>query len=231
MQVYFDQKITSQINMSSQTGSRSYYDRKWVGGGYSIDKRLVAKIFRQDFKCLSGYHLDIGCGDGSLIAYIHETNLVGGCSSVGIDFSLAGLKHARSPFSLCSGDACFLPFKDETFNLITCKETLEHMPNHISALREMRRVCRKQGTIIIVVPNFIRLVNRLSMIRGVYPDAEEHLHSFTFSRLKRDLESSDIKVKKLYGDFVCIPYTRFNHLPLAKRFPNLSSHIIAICGK
>lgn len=208
-----------------------YYDEKWTGEGYGIDKKSVAKIFQHYSPIYSGWHLDIGCGDGSLIAYIHEANLVGGVTSVGVDFSLSGIRRSSQHLSLCLADACLLPFQDETFDLITCKEAIEHIPDHKLALKEIARVCKRQGQIIIVVPNFTRLGNRLLMVLGHYPDAEEHLHGFDFSRLKDDLESSGLKVSEIFGDFVSIPYTRFSHLPLARLFPGLSSHIIAVCRR
>lgn len=45
-----------------------------------------------------------------------------------------------------------LPFKDESFDLIFSKDTLEHIPNYLSALDEIERCLKKGGMLILNIP-------------------------------------------------------------------------------
>ncbi|MBU0977075.1 MAG: methyltransferase domain-containing protein [Nanoarchaeota archaeon] len=46
-----------------------------------------------------------------------------------------------------------LPFKDNTFDEVYCRQVFEHFPNPLSALLEMKRVCKKGGRIRIITDN------------------------------------------------------------------------------
>ena len=51
------------------------------------------------------------------------------------------------------GDICdFLPINDESFDYVLCTEVLEHVPEPIKAIRELKRICKKGGKIIITAP-------------------------------------------------------------------------------
>lgn len=219
-------------------GNKAFYDMKWEEVGYFAEEELVRRIAGA---VLSGSSvnskvLDIGCGDGRFINYLSRAGL----ESVGIEFSIEALKKAKERnLSVCLADGHFLPFRDETFDIITCIEVLEHIFNYADVLAEMKRVCKKQGKMILVVPNFMRLVNRYLMVVGLYPDMPEHIHHFTFTSFKQTLEQNGLKIEDLSGDFVYVPRTRL-HIPwktfrvdkiIHKLCPNLSHHIIAVCRK
>jgi ubiquinone/menaquinone biosynthesis C-methylase UbiE len=52
-----------------------------------------------------------------------------------------------------AGDACALPFEDQTFDLVISSECIEHTENPLRAIQEMCRVCRKNGVVCITSPN------------------------------------------------------------------------------
>ncbi|OGM26994.1 hypothetical protein A3D00_05730 [Candidatus Woesebacteria bacterium RIFCSPHIGHO2_02_FULL_38_9] len=78
--------------------------------------------------------LDIACGDGFIEKLAPET--------IGVEFSLEGLKKARKKGAkhLVQADAHSLPFKDKAFELAVCAGSLEHFANPLKALKEMARV-------------------------------------------------------------------------------------------
>ncbi|TSC61725.1 MAG: group 1 glycosyl transferase, partial [Parcubacteria group bacterium Gr01-1014_106] len=51
------------------------------------------------------------------------------------------------------GDVGSVPYGDHTFTKIICSEVLEHLPNPVGALRELRRVLMPSGTLAVTVPN------------------------------------------------------------------------------
>ncbi|HUX05544.1 MAG TPA: methyltransferase domain-containing protein [Acidimicrobiales bacterium] len=52
------------------------------------------------------------------------------------------------------GDALHLPFSDAAFDRVICSEVLEHIPDDVSAMRELARVLRPGGTLAVTVPRF-----------------------------------------------------------------------------
>lgn len=56
-------------------------------------------------------------------------------------------------FELKEGDALDLPYKDESFDFVTCQTVLIHVSNPGKAISEMKRVLKPGGTILCVEPN------------------------------------------------------------------------------
>ncbi len=99
--------------------------------------------------------LDCGCGDGLYLKIIREL-----CkdSVVGFDLNLDSLKLAqrftdKGSVPLASGNICRLPFRDGSFIKIFSTEVLEHIPDDLCALREIYRVLKPGGIVILTVPN------------------------------------------------------------------------------
>ena len=101
------------------------------------------------------YILDICCGTGAVItafAARYPKSL-----SVGYDFSRGMLLKVREKtcagtIILIEGDAAFLPFTDESFDVITCSHALYELkkPARQAALKEMKRVIRPDGAVLIM---------------------------------------------------------------------------------
>ena len=101
--------------------------------------------------------LDVGCGTGvflpGLSAIVGPEGRV-----VGLDHSAAFLKDARQRLAgasrsdrveLVEGDAHHLPFGDATFDAAHCERVLMHLSDPALAIREMRRVLRPGGRVLI----------------------------------------------------------------------------------
>lgn len=95
--------------------------------------------------------LDVGCGTGR-----HALTLAdAGAHVVGVDQSAAMLNQAQMKIrdraiNFQQQDITApLPFTDESFDLVLCALVVEHIENLPSLLREMRRLCRREGTIVI----------------------------------------------------------------------------------
>lgn len=90
--------------------------------------------------------LDVGCGNGGFLHGLSDRYW-----KVGLDFSDAALRRLADRGVRGSIDA--LPFAGGTFDLVTCFEVLEHLPQDVyaRALPELERLSRKY--IIVSVPN------------------------------------------------------------------------------
>ena len=93
--------------------------------------------------------LDIGCGSGINLEFLRRWGLV-----VGIDQSEAALASAKQYGAVERGDALNLPRPNETVDLITAFDVLEHLPDDQSALKEWGRVLRSGGYVAISVPAY-----------------------------------------------------------------------------
>jgi ubiquinone/menaquinone biosynthesis C-methylase UbiE len=105
--------------------------------------------------------LDAGCGTGRLSERLNHL----GCRVVGIDFSIESLKihKRRTDSKLVAGNLLCLPFKDKTFDKILCSQVLEHILEYddaITLLRELKRVLKNNGEVIITTFNY-PLIDRI----------------------------------------------------------------------
>jgi SAM-dependent methyltransferase len=102
---------------------------------YAVRKPLLAWLSTQD---VSGKHvLDVGCGDRPYEALLSSAAEV-------VGFDVPGNPHADLHGSI---DA--LPVADASFDVVLCLQVLEHVPNPAAAVRELRRVVRPGGRVLL----------------------------------------------------------------------------------
>jgi methionine biosynthesis protein MetW len=110
--------------------------------------------------------LDLGCGDGSLLAYLRANR---GCSGYGIeidDDNLLACVHKGVNVIQLNLDEGLAMFDDASFDVVLQIDTLQHLRNAEVMLRETARVGRIG---IVAFPNFGHWPNRLSVLRGRMP--------------------------------------------------------------
>jgi SAM-dependent methyltransferase len=93
---------------------------------------------------------DIGCGNGGYLAELARRGFRG--HLIGADLSVGMLAAARSraPMaSLIATDASGLPFRDGVAALTLAMHMLYHVPDPAAAVRELRRVTRPGGTVVV----------------------------------------------------------------------------------
>jgi methionine biosynthesis protein MetW len=110
--------------------------------------------------------LDLGCGDGALLDHLQRER---GCSGYGIEIAddnvLACTKRGVNVIQLNLDEGLSI-FDDDTFDVVLQIDTLQHLRNAETMLRETARV-GKLG--IVAFPNFAHWPNRLSILRGRMP--------------------------------------------------------------
>lgn len=106
---------------------------------------------------------DIGCGTGR-----HAIRLaLAGATVQAVDFSSAMLERAQAKAQ--GADICFrvhdlaqpLPFANESFDRVICGLVIDHIADLAGLFREMHRVCRPSGFVIVSV------MHPAMMLRGV----------------------------------------------------------------
>ena len=113
-------------------------------------------------KCLIEYvkngirWLDIGCGHHIIPSWLYdeEERLVKRSEIVvGVDFNFSSLRKHATITNLLRGDLTFLPFSDNEFDLVTANMVAEHLQNPMKQFREVYRVLKYDGVLIIHTPN------------------------------------------------------------------------------
>ena len=140
---------------------------------------------------------DLGCGDGHVASLYTK---VKGAQVSGLEMSEDAAALARTKGVMAQQwdlNQTPYPLESNSFDAITTVDVLEHLINPFSLLREAHRALKPGGKLIVQVPNFARLENRLRMALagdpldilhwGGYGDGIEHLHWFTKPKLGKFL--------------------------------------------
>ena len=110
--------------------------------------------------------LDLGCGDGAMLAHLQ---LQRGCSGYGVEIDddkvQASLRRGINVLQLNLEDGLAM-FEDNSFDVVLQIDTLQHLRNAQTMLRETVRVGRLG---IVTFPNFAHWPNRLSVLQGYMP--------------------------------------------------------------
>lgn len=92
--------------------------------------------------------LEVGCGKGRILKRVHER--FPGCELEGVDISEGILAYVPDFVRTERGEVEFLPYADGQFDLVYTVECIEHSVNLRAAVRELARVCRPGGKIVII---------------------------------------------------------------------------------
>jgi SAM-dependent methyltransferase len=83
-----------------------------------------------------------------------------------------------------------LPYDDGTFDLVTALDVVEHMDDDLAGLREMRRVLRPGGRVLLFVPTFM-------FLWGVQDDVSNHRRRYRLPELRRVLEQAGFEIERM----------------------------------
>jgi SAM-dependent methyltransferase len=92
--------------------------------------------------------LDAGCGSGRTLDDLARYGVVSG-----MELNPLGVEAARGRgHEVREGPVEAIPYEDASFDLVTCLDVLEHTDDDVVSLRELRRVTRAGGVLVVTVP-------------------------------------------------------------------------------
>lgn len=141
--------------------------------------------------------LDIACGGGVLSLKIAEK----GCEVRGVDTSEDAIKYAKRlaerekiacEFEI--GSAEDLPYPDRYFDKVVCSSSLEHFKDDIRALKEMHRVLKPNGGVVLTTDSFTYPVK--DELKEKHKEIAYVVNYYTAETLKERFEIAGFEMKR-----------------------------------
>lgn len=158
----------------------------WFVGRRAILEEFLRQIIRQIRNRQSAIRiLDVGCGTGANLEMLANFG-----AAEGVDVSDDALEFCRlKNLKAHKGLAEKLPFADESFDIVTALDVVEHLDDDVAGLTEMNRVLKKTGRALIFVPAFMWLW-------GVQDDVSNHRIRYTKRQIVERLKKAGFEIER-----------------------------------
>ena len=175
---------------------------------------MVAKAIAARYQG-GGVLVDVGCGNGHLWSFVREHF----DRYIGVDvLRYDGLPTEAEfiPLDLDSGTA---PLPERVADVVCSVETIEHLENPRAFMRELVRLTKPGGWVIVTTPNQLSLLSKLTLglknqfnafqeAPGLYPAHITALLEIDLIRIAKECGLADVKIE--YSDQGRIPFTGWN---------------------
>jgi len=207
--------------------------RQSLGSSEHAIYRTVASALGK--RGASGVLADIGCGGGRLWRELKP--MFSRC--IGVDaVHYAGLP-AEIEFQQADLDRAPLPLTDASADVVTAVETIEHLENPREFCRELHRIARPGGWIVITTPNQLSLLSILTLIAKqrfsafqdfAYPAHRTALLEIDLRRIASECGLTDLEIS--YTGSGRVPLSAA-HYPqsLTRIFPRALSDNVVLMGR
>lgn len=199
----------------------------WTAGNYGNLKQFphwneMLKLIERFRK--NGRLLDVGSAYG-LFVNVASRHF----ESYGIDISRFAVKKSKE---YCKGNisrasAVDLPFKDESFDVVTVLDTLEHVSNFNDCLRDVVRALKKGGVLLLQLPNpliWARLCGNFGL------KDETHVNNFRLEQWQEILLKNGLRTEKCFG-FIAFAFKKARFFAKSERVPSLFPELWIIARK
>ena len=171
---------------------RNLFQRFWHKRRFSEVLKVINPV--------NGPILDIGCHGGTFTRVILEK--AGGSKVYGVDISHKAIDEAKRKLPLGEfkvADATGIPFRSNFFSAVFCLEVLEHVDDPVKVLFEIKRVLKKGGYVVMLVPTDNTLFRIIWRIWTLYYPVWRHAHvqSFTGESLEKAIKNAGLRIEKV----------------------------------
>jgi SAM-dependent methyltransferase len=158
----------------------------WFVGRRAILEEFLRQIIQNPkSKIKNPKILDVGCGTGANLEMLSQFG-----AAEGVDVSDDALEFClRKGLNAQKGLAETLPFADDTFDLTTALDVVEHLDDDVAGLKELYRVTKKGGYSLIFVPAFMWLW-------GVQDDISNHRIRYTKNQIVERLKKAGFSIER-----------------------------------
>jgi len=187
--------------------------------------------------------LDIGCGPGTITAdfadRVPRGHVTGVDAAPDIIEQARALTRGRGNLDFAVGDVYALGYPAGAFDVVHAHQVLQHLGDPVKALREMRRVTRPGGWIVLTTPNQLSALSLLCLAAkgsfSAFQDGDYPAHRTALLEIDLRRIASESGLEE-----VAVEYTRWGRLPLtpwhypgaiAALAPRRCSDNVAIVGR
>lgn len=169
---------------------------------YIEEKEDIVNTFKRRLRVIEKYKkhgklLDIGCATGFFLELAESR----GWGAYGTDVSKFASEYAKRKLGLKNifyGDLSKAKFKDEMFDAVTIFDVIEHLPDPKGTLKEINRILKNDGLIVVTTPNSGSLAAKiLGKKWEEFRRAREHIYFFSADTLSNMLEKNGFEVLKI----------------------------------
>ena len=202
-------KVTKlkQDSHHSKGNQMSFYDNRYAVLSRALNKlsnvamlfydsRLIDIAIEKSDRERVSFALDVGTGQGTdAILFSKRCDCV-----VAVDISLNALitakalarsANVKNKVFFIQADAEHLPFREDVFDLVYCKDVLHHVCDSVQSIREMKRVAREEARIVAVEANGLN--PQMVAIGLIYFSIDKGVFRNTSSKLSNIFWKADLK--------------------------------------
>jgi SAM-dependent methyltransferase len=180
-----NQQLAKEMEQHTYGIMNNVEDSHW----WFVGRRAILESFLESIKSQienqKSKILDVGCGTGANLEMLKQFG-----EAEGVDVSDDALEFCRlKGLKVHKGLAESLPFADESFDLVTALDVVEHLDDDIAGLKEMNRVLKSDGKTLIFVPAFMWLW-------GVQDDISNHRIRYTREQIVERLNAAGFVIER-----------------------------------
>jgi ubiquinone/menaquinone biosynthesis C-methylase UbiE len=221
-----------------------YFEEK--KGATAHDERRVREYVISKVPKDAETILDVGCGNG----WAAKEFLPKGKKVYSLDISATNPAKAKKLYSSenhfgIAADSFHLPFDDASFDCVIASEIIEHVFDPVKFVKELFRVVKKGGSLIITTPYKEKIIHYLCVHCNKKTPANAHIHSFDEKKLEDLYKENDLEnfMFEIFGNklliflrtYVILKFFPFWLWKLKDKFANLifnkPVHIICVYKK
>ena len=189
--------MSTALPQEMQQHTYAIMDRVEDSHWWFVGRRAILESFMRPIAAKAGGAkselriLDVGCGTGANLEMLSQFG-----AAEGVDVSDEALEFCRQKgLTVQKGLAETLPYPEDSFDITTALDVIEHLDDDVAGLREMHRVTRTGGHSLIFVPAFMWLW-------GVQDDISHHRIRYTRKQIVERIEKAGFKVERAtYANF------------------------------
>jgi 2-polyprenyl-3-methyl-5-hydroxy-6-metoxy-1,4-benzoquinol methylase len=202
------------IDMLAVHYDEDYY-RDWINQQKNKRIRMwEGRLKKLEKRRQGGLLLDVGCGDGAFLKLAQEK----GWTVSGTEHSLYAADYVSKAHGIpvFCGEIISAGYPENFFDVVTMWHVLEHVTDPERYLREIHRILKPSGLLVIAVPNVNDYVMRFAyrFVKGKplklfsKNDREIHLYHFSDETLRNYLRKSGFKCLKISPDYGITEYSK-----------------------
>ena len=222
-----------------------WYDEYYRANPQNFSPWYQSSVEWIENKRPTGKLLEVGCGNGKLLVELLRRKLFGEDQLFGLEQSEVALRPLRSllPNLHTVNIQDGLPFEDGTFDVVVMTEVIEHLLYPWDTLREIRRVLKPDGILLLSFPNFlnfpwlaIRVLGEL-LEKTSWTVLQPIDRMYIFPVMSRHVRACGFAIREIRGRVFLPPLLYKYEPPALVRIMNrlglgsLALHPLLICSK